>query len=181
MSGPQPFKAALPWVKREQGCTCGRLLGLLDMLPLSPRPSTSARGMSRFAPEQRQSPCFEPGASPTRIVAFRAVPTLQSPSRKREGGRWTRQCTWLLLSPWRRDSRALFPPTGPSALSLLAVLPLHPVHVEHCRHFCFTIPRDCSAPILQPSRTETLIKLFENPIKMLYECVCHWQRFREEN
>lgn len=36
-------------------------------------------------------------------------------------------------------------------------------------------------PIVQPSRPETLIKLCENPIKMLYESVCHWQRFREEN
>jgi len=73
----------------------------------------------------------------------------------------------------------LFP--GPSALPVLAVLPLHPMHVEHCCRFCFTVPRDCSAPILQPSRTEMLIKLFKNPIKMLYESVCHWQRFREEN
>lgn len=72
-------------------------------------------------------------------------------------------------------------PLSPSALSILAVLPLHPMHVEHCHHFCFTIPTDCSAPILQPSRTEALIKLFENPIKMVYESVCHWQRFREEN
>lgn len=83
----------------------------------------------------------------------------------------------LLLSPWRTHGQALFSP-GPSALP---VSPGLPMHVQRCHRFCFTVPRERSAPILQPSRTETLIKLFENPIKMLYESVCHRQRFREEN
>lgn len=148
----------------EEGTTRWRLL--VDTFTPLPRPSIFVNP-SIFVLGCSRALSQEPNQDGT-------LTTLQNPSREHERARWTCQrCSSALGG----HGQALFSP-GPSALP---VSPGLPMHVQRCHRFCFTVPRERSAPILQPSRTETLIKLFENPIKMLYESVCHWQRFREEN
>lgn len=174
-SGPKWFRGTLPrqGVRREQSWTCGGLLGLLDMLLLPTRPCIS----DRECPGLLQSPHLEPAVSPSRIGAFRAVPTLPSPSREQEEVRCTHGHTWLLPSSQTRQGQALFLPQPFCSLPFTCPPPL-PCAQSAAATSVLLSPE---TPTLQPSRLETLIKLFENPIKMLYESVCHWQRFREEN
>lgn len=162
-------------VRREQSWTCGGLFGLLDTLLLPPRPSLSDRECPGLL--QRQSPHLEPGANPSRTGAFRVVPTLPSPSRKQEGVRCTHGHSWLLPSSQKRYGQALLLPQF--FCSLPFTCPPPPPRAQSTAATSVLLSPE--TPILQPSWPETLIKLFENPIKMLYESVCHWQRFREEN